>query len=284
MGVSATPESSRQVRLLATDLDGTLLRSDGTVSARTKTTLRRASRAGMHHVIVTGRPAGRLVELFTELDYRGLAVCAHGAQVYDVGNHAFIHSELLDGRLARAVIDRIAAAVGSLALAADVHGWPGEFVSERSFGDIGPPVLTPHRLVDRAGIWHDAIGKVVLRSEDRTDGELVEVASRCCVPGVSVTHGGPGFVELVPSGWDKAGGLSIVAELLDIEPDEVVAFGDMPTDIPMMRWAGLGAAVSNAHPDALAVADRIVASNDEDGVAQMIDQILNEMTAGSAVE
>jgi hypothetical protein len=81
-----------------------------------------------------------------------------------------------------------------------------------------------------------------------------------------------GLVEVVPLGVSKATGVEEVAGPLGISSDEVVAFGDMPNDIPMLLWAGRGVAMGNAHPDVLAVADEVTASNSDDGVGRLLER------------
>lgn len=111
---------------------------------------------------------------------------------------------------------------------------------------------------------------MLLRHDGLSDGELAAEARLCCGPGLVVTHAGPRIVELLPAGFDKATGLSRVCEVLGAGPQEVVAFGDMPNDIPMLRWAGHGVAMANGHPDLKAVADEIAPANDQDGVAVVL--------------
>ncbi len=93
----------------------------------------------------------------------------------------------------------------------------------------------------------------------------------CC------THSGVGLVEISAAGVDKASALAWLCASDGIAPGEVIAFGDMPNDLPMLRWAGRGVAVANAHPDVLAGADEIARSNEEDGVAHIIAALLDEI-------
>jgi hydroxymethylpyrimidine pyrophosphatase-like HAD family hydrolase len=81
-----------------------------------------------------------------------------------------------------------------------------------------------------------------------------------------------GLVEIVPLGISKATGVDELARPLGITAEGVVAFGDMPNDVPMLGWAGLGVAMGNAHPDAVAAADEVTASNAEDGVARVLER------------
>jgi len=89
-----------------------------------------------------------------------------------------------------------------------------------------------------------------------------------------LTHAGLGFIELCPPGVTKATGLAVALERYGVDRRDVLAFGDMPNDLPMFGWAGLAVAVANAHPDVLAVADDVTGTNDEDGVADYLDRLL----------
>lgn len=261
-------------RLVATDLDGTLLREDCTLSARTLETLRRTTGRGIHHVIVTGRPASGCAPFFDALGYTGLAVCGQGAQIYDAGHRRLLSATGLDRDLARAALARLTRTVGPLDLAVVTSGADGEFVITGGFGRGDERALAPYRSATPDTLWDLPVDKVLLRHRTLGDTELAEAAARCAGPGLAVTHAGPHIVELLPSGFDKGTGLAEVARALGVTSREVTAFGDMPNDIPLLTWAGHGVAMANAHPGLKAVADEIAPANDEDGVAAVLERIL----------
>jgi Cof subfamily protein (haloacid dehalogenase superfamily) len=267
------------IRLVATDLDGTLLRSDTTVSARTRRTLRTMADRGIRHVIVTGRPAAGCVPLFRSLGYRGLAVCGQGAQIYDADREVLLSWTELDRDAARACVTRLAARIGPVHMAVVTSGTEAEFVMSADFGRGDEKALAPYRLVPAEELWDRPVDKVLLRHGVLSDADLVAEAAACCDPGLAVTHAGPGVVELLPSGFDKATGLARVAEAYGVTSGEVVAFGDMPNDIPMLTWAGCGVAMTDGHPELKAVADEIAPGNDADGVAVVLDRLLDGMGA-----
>ncbi|MFF5185737.1 HAD family hydrolase [Streptomyces sp. NPDC000345] len=262
--------------VVATDLDGTLLRSDLTVSAYTQAVLRRLDQAGIRHVIVTGRPASDCGPVFRSLCYRGLAVCGQGAQVYDVDRDVLLSHTELDRDAAQAVVARLIDRVGPLRLAVVTSAPRGEFVITPGFSRGDERQLSPFRLATDEDLWSRPVDKVLLRHEALSDGELTAEALAHCGPGLTVVHAGPGIVELLPSGFDKATGLSQVCAVLGATPPEVVAFGDMPNDIPMLKWAGHAVAMANGEPEVKAVADEIAPSNDDDGVAVVLDRLLRE--------
>ena len=118
-----------------------------------------------------------------------------------------------------------------------------------------------------------------MRHPDYTAVELLSLVRDHAGSLADVTHSGAPFVEVSAAGMHKAVGLARLCQDLGIEASEVVAFGDMPNDIPMLSWAGLGVAVANADPDVLAIADEVTASHMDDGVAVVVERILAEQGA-----
>lgn len=273
-GSRGRPPAPPRPRLVATDLDGTLLREDCTLSPRTLAALHRTTGAGIHHVVVTGRPASGCGPLFEALGYTSLAVCGQGAQIYDAGRRRLLRAVGLDRGLARAALARLTRTVGPVDLAVVTSGAAGEFVITEGFGRGDERALAPYRQATPETLWDLPVDKVLLRHRTLGDTELTEAAARCAGPGLTVTHAGPHIVELLPSGFDKGTGLAAVARTLGVTAGEVTAFGDMPNDIPLLTWAGHGVAMANAHPDLKAVADEIAPANHEDGVAAVLERIL----------
>jgi Cof subfamily protein (haloacid dehalogenase superfamily) len=262
--------------LIATDLDGTLLRDDDTLSDRSKAALARAVAAGAQHLVVTGRPAPRVRPLLDDLGSRGLAVCGQGAQVYDVGADLLLFSVTLDLELAETALGKIEAEVGQVYAAVDQDGVDGLTLIEPGYR-MPHPTLPAVRVERRDDLWCAPISKVLLRHHVLSDDELATAARDAVGSLATVTMSGPGTVELQPCGVTKATGLALAAEYLGLGPSETIAFGDMPNDIPMLAWAGHAVAVANAHPDVMEVADEVTASNDDDGVALVIERLLGHM-------
>ncbi|MFE2350036.1 HAD family hydrolase [Kitasatospora cineracea] len=257
--------------VVATDLDGTLLRGDLSVSARTRAALTRIEAAGARHLVVTGRPAAGCRSLLERIDYRGLAVCGQGAQLYDVGADRLLSSAALDGPTVRALIARIAEWAGPLKLAVATAGLAGEFMVTRGFESR---LRHGWRLAERpSDLWAQPVDKVLIRHDRLGDDELAALAQRVCADAVTVTHSGEGLVELLPAGVSKASGLAAAAALLGFEPADTVAFGDMPNDISMLEWAGHGVAMGNAHAELRRRADETAPSNEEDGVAVVLERL-----------
>ncbi|MGI5410457.1 HAD family hydrolase [Streptomyces chartreusis] len=258
--------------LIATDLDGTLLRGDDTLSDRTLDALGRVVAAGAQHLVVTGRPAPRVRPLLDILGSTGLAVCGQGAQLYDAGADRLLWSVTLDRELAETALGKIEAEVGQVYAAVDQDGVDGLTLIEPGY--LMPhPTLPAVRVRRRDDLWCEPISKVLLRHPTLSDDELAATARAVVGSLATVTMSGPGTVELQPCGITKATGLALAAEHLGLGPRETIAFGDMPNDIPMFDWAARGVAMANAHPELKAVADEITASNEDDGIAVVLERL-----------
>ncbi|MFI8188405.1 HAD family hydrolase [Streptomyces sp. NPDC085946] len=268
----ATAPAGLPYRLIATDLDGTLLRSDGSVSPRTRDALAAATAAGAAHIVVTGRAVPWTRHILDDLGYDGLAVCGQGAQVYHAGEHRLLTSVTLDRQLAGLALAKIEAETGPLYLAASRDGLDGEVLVGPGYAVQGTLPATP--FTDASDLWTAPLNKLYIQHPDLTDDELCEVATRTAGGFVTVTMAGEGIVELLPLGLSKATGLSLAARRLGMKAVDTIAFGDMPNDLPMFAWASYGVAMANAHGTLKAVADEVTSSNDEDGIAVVLERML----------
>ncbi|WNI23626.1 HAD family hydrolase [Streptomyces sp. ITFR-16] len=262
-------------KLVATDLDGTLLRDDDTVSARTREALAAATEAGAAHIIVTGRAVPWTRHILDDLGYEGLAVCGQGAQVYHAGEHKLLTSLTLDRQLAGLALSKVEAEVGPLALAASRDGLEGDVL-------IGPGYrvqegrLPAVHIKDPAELWAAPLNKVYIQHPELDDDALAKAARAAVGNLVDVVMAGEGVVEILPLGLSKATGLSLAARRLGVKAADTIAFGDMPNDIPMFAWARHGVAMANAHENLKAVAQEITASNEDDGIAVVLEQLLGQ--------
>ncbi len=265
-------------KLIATDLDGTLVRSDDTVSAYSHEVLASVRAAGIPIVGATGR-GPRLTELVrTDIPSADFLVMGGGGRVVDVSDPrgpVVLRDERLDGAVLADLLAVLESEVGTLSIlveAGDEHEAP-------LWGDPDPAWRYPD--VVEARVRAEALSGPVIKGfarNARYDADaLLAIARRAIPPEVAtVTQAGLGYIEICPPGVDKATGLAVAAIALGVDPDDVLVFGDMPNDVPMFRWAGFGRiAVANAHPEVLALADEVTGSNDEDGVATYLDAMLN---------
>jgi len=265
-------------KLIATDLDGTLVRSDDTVSDYTHAVLRRVKAAGIPLVGVTGR-GPRIIELCRrDIPEADFLVMAQGARVVDLTDPAgpvTLRAEVVDGAVVAGVIEAIEAVAGPLSIMVEALDGP----EAPLWGDANPAWRYPEALEyrPRPEALAGSVLKAFAHSGRYVPDELIAMA-RELPPAreVTITQAGLGYIEICPPGVTKATGLAVIADLLGVDPREVLVFGDMPNDLPMFGWAGWSrVAVSNAHPEVRAMADELTLSNDEDGVAGYLDRLLS---------
>ena len=263
----------RRFSLVATDLDGTLLRSDHTVGARTRAALALVAARGAKHVVVTGRSVSWTRHVLADLGCTGLAVCGQGGQVYDAAAHTQLTSVILDRERARLALARIEAVTGPLVTAGDRDGVDGEVVAAPGYRlDLAGQV--PIVLNARPdALWAAPLRKIYVQHPVLDEDALALIATRAAGHLVGVAKAGPGEIELLPLGLDKATGLAYVARRLGLTGADTVAFGDMPNDLPMLDWAAHGVAMAGAHPELRAAADEMAPGNDEDGVAVVLERL-----------
>ncbi|MGH3447966.1 MAG: HAD-IIB family hydrolase [Nocardioidaceae bacterium] len=262
-------------RLVATDLDGTLLRSDGSVSARTVQTLRAVQDARIQTVVVTARPPRWLHDLVDVIGDHGVAICSNGAFVYDVVNRQVLSERVLTRDVLQTLVGRLRRAIPSITFAVESSAGFGH---EPAYDSIHP---APEGLVvaDMDALLDPPPGKLLARAPDLDDEEflarVIEVVGERAVVAFS---GAGGLAEISAAGVTKAAVLADWCLERGIDATDVWAFGDMPNDLPMLTWAGASYAVANAHPDVLAAATHACPGNDEDGVAQVLDEMLGRVT------
>ena len=255
-------------KLIATDLDGTLLRSDGTVSLRTVDALRAAQDAGFEVVVATARPPRWMHELTDVIGDHGIAICSNGAYVYDVTARRVVSERLIVAEAVVGMVDALRRAIPGIAFA--VENAAG-FGREPAYVDlhVSPPDT---QVSDIADLLDPLPGKLLARApgvgEDEFLRRVTEVVGESALVAFS---GAGGLAEISAVGVTKAAVLSEWAAERGVWPHQVWAFGDMPNDVPMLTWAGTSFAVANAHPEVLAVADHVVGSNDDSGVAGIVE-------------
>lgn len=261
-------------RLIASDLDGTLLRNDGTLSPRTLRALRTAEDAGAEIVIVTARPPRFVDRLAEATGLLGTAVCSNGALVYDIATRTVVSSRVLPLTTAQRVATAIAAVIPGIGFALETGN---QVLYEPAYRlrmseDVGAELPVP----SLADLWlTEAPVTKLLAWSDRLDADTLLAAVRQGAGDeVQLTHsGGRGLLEISAPGVTKAGTLAALCAGRGIEAGEVIAFGDMPNDLTVLAWAGTGYAMANAHPAVLAAVPVHTATNEEDGVADVIERL-----------
>ncbi len=259
-------------RLVATDLDGTIVRTDGTLSDRTVAALHAVQGRGVPVVFVTGRPPRWMRPISERTGHEGLAICANGALVWDLRAERVVETFPLSLELAQELVSSLRAALPGAGFAVESeHG----FAHEPAYRPrLDWPDVTRVGALDE--LLHEQVVKLLVRHEQRDSDDLLAAARSVVGSIAEVTHSTPAggaLLEISAAGVSKASTLALLCAERGIEAAEVVAFGDMPNDLPMLAWAGTSYAVANAHPDVLAAVDRHTASNDDDGVAQVLEQL-----------
>jgi Cof subfamily protein (haloacid dehalogenase superfamily) len=271
-------------KLVATDLDGTLLDSAGEVSPRSRAALTACWDAGIPVVGVTGRGPRLLVSVRQALEGRGIAVLAQGGYVVDLERDEVLRTVGLPRSEAAAVIEAIEAVAGELIVAVEDAAEQGEArLPLRVQHGFDWPYPEPSDVLPRREVLPDGpVLKVFLRSTTLDQDELLARAQRVVDPAdAEVTHAGLGFIEVLPPGITKATGLAVALERYGIGLADVLVFGDMPNDLPMiaavLAAGGRAVAVANAHPSVRAAAPEVTSGHDVDGVARYLEAVLNHV-------
>ncbi|MEE6178129.1 HAD family hydrolase [Mycobacterium sp. 050134] len=263
--------------LIACDVDGTLFDDDETIRPRTRDAVLAAVAGGAQFVLATGRPPRWIRPVVDELGFAPMAVCANGAVIYDSSTDRVIATRTLP--------------VDTLAELAELAGRviPGAGLAVERIGERAHDTATP-QFVSSPGYEHawlnpdntevsfedllsaPAIKLLIRKTGARSADMAAALAKHVGIEGDITYSTDNGLIEIVPLGTSKATGVEELARPLEILSDEVVAFGDMPNDIPLLRWAGHGVAMGNAHPEVIDAADEITAPNSDDGVGRVLER------------
>jgi Cof subfamily protein (haloacid dehalogenase superfamily) len=260
-------------RLVATDIDGTLIDRDGTLSRRTIGVIEALP---VPLVLVTGRPVRWLRQVYDQMPAPVPAICANGAVVYDPDTDEVLRTAPLSVDLLADVSKRLREAVPDIALAVEVEDsrvfwheetWPVRWEAEHRAVRV---LATPEELTSAPA------AKLLARSATHQPEVFYELVSRTLSGIAESTHSSSSaLVEISAAGVTKAAGLAWLCAHEGVDAAEVIAFGDMPNDIPMLTWAGRSVAMGNAHPAVRAVADEVTRTNDEDGVARYLRDLFD---------
>ena len=244
--------------------------------------LERAAGVGFPVVMVTGRPIRWLPVVAAATGLHGVAVAANGALLYDLDREEIVKAQPLTPETMAKVAGVLRAAFPRVRFAAEYgvdfayeKQYEHEWAIEPAVDNRGSmmPVVTIGELPEL--LARPAV-KLLARNPDETADAFLHDATVVVGKLASVTRSGTSsLVEIAAPGVTKATGLAAVAAGLDVDAADIAAVGDMPNDVAMLRWAGHSFAVGNAHTDAIAAADRLLGTNDEDAVAGLLQQILD---------
>ena len=285
------------IRMVGTDLDGTLLLPDGSVGERTRAALAALRRTHVDLVIVTGRPTRWISPVVAMTGHEGVGIAANGAVVLDLSDGRVTEVSAFSPEVGLEVVDRLRAVFPGVVFAVERARVGDHVGSTRGSAYVDPEPMPEGRADFALGVgyrprWRVPDGVPVGPIEDvLLKGDSVKILARpaeghsldadmfwasgaAALDGLAeATHSNPDDVLLEVSviGVDKGSALSRVARAHGLSSDEVAAVGDAPNDLPMLRWAGFACAVANAHPRLLAEADHVLASNADEGVADLIE-------------
>lgn len=261
-------------KLLAVDLDGTLLDSHKVLSERNRAAVRRAEERGVKVCLASGRMIAGIRPYAEQLELRSPVVSCNGAYVVDEAGGEIHHFCLPDD-----VRDRLLGYVASNNLHLNVY------VRERMYfnakGDWAELYLGRVKNVSPEVIGLADIHKLrptkmlVVDHPEAIQEHLRELSLWFRPDEVTITISEPDYIEFLPPNINKGEGVWAVARYLGLDWSEVAAIGNWLNDLEMVRWAGLGGAVANAAEEVRQVADVVVASCDHSGVAEFIDFILD---------
>jgi len=261
---------------MATDIDGTLLGSDHVVTQRTIDVLRSAHEAGVEIVAATGRSHWSAVPLIEPVGCIRWLLASNGATLFDLSTGQIVDQSLLDRATVRTVVSRLNREFPGLG-----YSWEtaeGVFQDE-AFRAIRSTTFPSQKIARRSTVEFDAgaddLAKMMVLHPTLADTAWLE-ASRPCIPSeLSFATSGLRFVEITSALADKGIALAALCDRLGVPQEDSVTFGDQLNDLGMLRWAGRGYAMANAHADAVEAASHRAPHHADDGVAQVVEQLLN---------
>jgi len=266
------------IRLIATDLDGTLLGDDGAVSPRTRAALDSARDAGIATIPVTARQPIGLRPIAAQAGFTDWALCGNGAYGVHLTTGEHLFAEEIPPAVQRELADALNSVLPGLVYASVRDAGEG-FVAQEGYATLAR--LSDHKRdpetmggVPLADVLALPSLKLVIRHPSVSIPEIYAALQSLGLTGFEATLSGAPFVEVMAEGVTKATGVAQVCERLGIDRSDVLAFGDALNDLEMLRWAGRGVAVGNAIDVVRDAAGEVAPSNADDGVAQVIERML----------
>jgi Cof subfamily protein (haloacid dehalogenase superfamily) len=263
-------------KLIALDMDGTLLRNDKTISKETHRSIQKARAKGVRVVLTTGRPIDGVKRYLKELnlvnedDY---AITYNGSLIQNSKTREIVSKTLmtLDDinylyKLSQELKVNIHALTDHSCITPKVSKYTQV---EADINEI------PIDIVDFSNIDKStSIVKIMFVDEPDFLSEVVAKLPSEIYEKYTVVRSAPYFLEFLDKNVNKGAGVALLAEKLDIKPEEVICVGDAGNDLHMIKFAGLGVAMGNAFPEVKEIADYITLTNDENGVAHVINKFV----------
>lgn len=266
-----------QMRLIATDIDGTLLGADQVVSQRTIAALRAADEAGVNVVAATGRSHWSAVPLLEPIGCVRWLLASNGATLFDLEAMEVVERFPIHRAVVETVVSSLEGEFGSLG-----YSWEtteGVFQNEM-FRAIRSRLFPSRKIARRSNASFEAGGedlvKLMVLHPDLADLEWLEAAGPHVPADVNVATSGLGFVEFTAPEADKGLALAALCDRLGVAQHDTVSFGDQSNDLGMLRWSGRGYAMANASAPAVDAASHRAPHHLDDGVAQIVEELLSD--------
>ncbi len=262
------------IRLVVSDLDGTLFGPDHQLTARTVDAIAAASERGIRFVAATGRSHRTALPRLTQSPAIEAICASNGAATWDIAGETFAATRFIDDVTLPKVVQILRDSFPTMAFGwetAEGFGWDPQWLERRSHSpELADPAWEPGPLDTDL---HRRLFKIMAWDGELKQEELAAVVNEQMPDDVVCTTSGADYVEITGDGVDKASAAAAWCESEGIHNGEVVAFGDQHNDLTMLGWAGHGVAMGNAHEDVQAVADEVIGTNADDAVAAYLDSI-----------
>lgn len=263
------------MRLVGTDIDGTILPSSGRFSARTRDALAALEPAGIGLALITARPPRWVDAVADQLNISGEALCANGAVTYDLATRRIVDAQTIPQATLLAAAAALRKVIPGVVFGLETTSG---LAIEPGFGSREPGVAPREEapLEQMQAIRDSSAFKMLAIAWESDSDRMLRAAQPVVGTLLEASHSSAEvpLIELAPQGITKGVGLERAAAHHGVARADVIAFGDAPNDLPMLRWAGYSYAVSNAHQDVLAAADEVIGSVDEDAVAQVLERLV----------
>lgn len=261
-------------RMIALDVDGTLLRSDKRLSPRVTQAVVRAADAGVAVVLASARPPRSLRDIHRFLKLETLQINYNGALVHDPISRKHVHHKPLPPELASRVVKYARRVDADVVVSLEIlDKWYTDHVDETLPTETSK-AFTPDFIGPLESFLHVPVTKIMLLAKPHRLTRIRDAITKKFGDEVGLAVSDPHLLQIIHPEADKARALAIVAGRYGIHPSEVMAIGDAPNDLSMLHWAGLGVAVGNAWDSVRAAADIVVPPNDDDGVAHAIEHFV----------
>lgn len=261
-----------QIRLVAVDVDGTLLRSDKSLGRRSIQAIRQAVDAGVRVILATARPPRSVRPIYDQLALDTLLINYNGALIFDPVHHRILYHRPLDALLVRRLIRLARRLNPDILVSLEIlDRWFTDRLDPR-FQTETSKTHHPDYLGPLDAVLNQPVTKLMFLAEPQRLEPVRRTLARHFRRKITIAVSDPHLIQINHPYATKARALARIARYYHIPSSQVLAIGDAPNDAGMLRWARWGVAVGNAWPQLRRAADVLVASNDDEGVAQAIEQ------------